>query len=543
VAAAIGQPLHIPVIVRSLGQDMYRVGPTPDGMFRPGLELMAYLDGNLSSNGLDDPALGIQEFYLPWWTRDHAPTGNSSFLCSATINSAVNHYRQRLEAAMMSFIVPHSISSLANELNKPAYTWHSSANDDLPNSPNDCTRCRLYRAVAVGVMDQLRDTYNMVHGCEIANEAEKAMAIRRASGFNELFEAALKKECDRESGSGSGSKERAEKDGFAPEVERLKELMKDLALKGAAASSKWTWGVDLTEDDLRGLIRGADRQDEGPHSGYDQDLPSVSLQSQTSEALDPANLEDPNDGLHFDNLSDSITLIPDLPPLEFPTYAGVLSAPTGNEPAESEPDPVIEAFTKGAKTQATKAKKLLMQDEVDRPVSYLDYGSEFVSRNALIPRRPWLAPRLPEIAPPTNAPTTNMFCFPTPTNNIMPTDSHADDDYPDHIDISESDSVPDSGDNPASHRLLESPSSDIYFPLSDESSHSMDVVRSDMEIPMSENDTDSESECSIPSRIVWSESPMSTRQSIGGSGVMERDANTGRFTAASFANFSDELLD
>jgi hypothetical protein len=33
VAAAIGQPLNIPVIVRSLGQDLYQVGMIPDGVF------------------------------------------------------------------------------------------------------------------------------------------------------------------------------------------------------------------------------------------------------------------------------------------------------------------------------------------------------------------------------------------------------------------------------------------------------------------------------------------------------------------------------
>jgi len=51
--------------------------------------------------------------------------------------------------------------------------------------------------VAVGVVNQLRDTYNMVHACKVANVAEKDIAIQRASGFNELFEAALKKECER----------------------------------------------------------------------------------------------------------------------------------------------------------------------------------------------------------------------------------------------------------------------------------------------------------------------------------------------------------
>jgi hypothetical protein len=264
VAAAIGQPLNIPVIVRSLGQDLYRVGMTSVGEFRPSLELMTYLDGNLSSNGLDDPALDIELFHLPWWTSLHAPNaGQSSNLCSASIKSALDHYRRQLAAANKPFTVPSYTRNLADELNKPAYTWHSSVNNDVFNPPNHCTRCRLYRAVAVGVMDQLRDTYNMVHACEIANEAEKDIAIRRASGFNELFEAASKKECESDAGSGVGtvpvhestsqsSGKEKEKHRFGPEVEQLKTLTKYLIKQGGGVAwSKWTWGVDLTLDDLK----------------------------------------------------------------------------------------------------------------------------------------------------------------------------------------------------------------------------------------------------------------------------------------------------
>lgn len=120
---------------------MYRDGMVPHGMFRPGLELITYLDGNLSSNGLDDQALGILEYFLPWWTSQHAPTNSSTYLCSASLKSALHHHRRQLEAATIPFGIPHSIRNLANELNKPAYTWHSSANDNLPNSPNNCTRC------------------------------------------------------------------------------------------------------------------------------------------------------------------------------------------------------------------------------------------------------------------------------------------------------------------------------------------------------------------------------------------------------------------
>src|SRR6266545_7917795 len=157
---------------------------------------------------------------------------------------------------MPPFGKPHLIHNLADELNKPGYTWHSSAND-LPNILNiNCTRCRLYRAVAVRVMDQVCDTYNIAHGCEVANEAEKDIGIHRASGFNELFEAVLKKECDAgelAAGSGSGGEQQRDLEGekqqdsegeqqqdsesgsdkqqFGPEVEGLKKLIKKLVME------------------------------------------------------------------------------------------------------------------------------------------------------------------------------------------------------------------------------------------------------------------------------------------------------------------------
>jgi hypothetical protein len=556
VAAAIGQPLNIPMIVRSLGQDMYRFGMTPNMRFRPGLELITYLDGNLSSNGLDDPALSAQIFDLPWWTKKKMPTAGVFYLCSATLRSALDLYRQELVATLIDCGVPHHIPDYSNELNKPAYTWHSSVNDPLPSSSNTCTRCRLYRAVSLGLMDQARDLYNMVHGCEIANEAERDIAIRRAAGFNELHVAALNKECESEeecegegasgpgsgsdialmehSGSGSGKgKEKEGPEEYRPEVERLKALVRRfLRSADELGSAKWTWGVDLTEDDLLGLIRGADRL-RGSHTGYDLSLPGYDLlASTTSGALDPDNLEDPmTTDLWFDNPSSSIASIPDLPPSEFPTYSDVDGLPR-EELVKAEPDPVIEAFTKRAKAEAIKAGKIGMQEEVDQPVSYHDYGSEFIPQIALITKRPWLMPRLPIILPPTNntiATSHNNMATESGQDDQLPDNPGTDsDDIPGHIDIPDSDAVPTS-----------STSSEI-FPVSDNhGSDAMDVSSDEHDIPMSGAGSNSGSDHLLP------ESPVTTR-SVGAQGMMvgiQRDSNTGRFTAASFANFSDDLLD
>jgi hypothetical protein len=184
------------------------------------------------------------------------------------------------------------------------------------------------------------------------------------SGFNELFEAALKKERHSASGdphdppSGSRSSPKAKgKRRFGPEVEELKKLTKKLVMQGGMASPKWTWAVDLTVEDLRGLIQGADRYYLLPHSGYDQDLITGSLQSNISEWVDPDKLKDPMDPeLLFTDLSMSITTIPELHPNDIPTYLDVQLL-TDYDAADPEPDPVIDAFPKEPRPRLSRPTK------------------------------------------------------------------------------------------------------------------------------------------------------------------------------------------
>jgi hypothetical protein len=206
-------------------------------------------------------------------------------------------------------------------------------------------------------MDHVRDIANMVHACQNANEAETAIAIRCTSLFDELYKAAQIKECrgnevknrmEMHSGMGTGSvievgsesiievgsdsvievgsesvievglkpERQAPKPQFRPEVEELiKWFQEQLRDARSQAASKWTWGVDLTDEDLAKLVRGADRGYELPHLGYDDSLSSEALHSMTSERLNADALEDPDDeDLRFDDLSGPM----EIPELHFP---------------------------------------------------------------------------------------------------------------------------------------------------------------------------------------------------------------------------------
>jgi hypothetical protein len=163
-----------------------------------------------------------------------------------------------------------------------------------------------------------------------------------------------------------------------------------------------------------------------------------------------------------------------------------------------------------------------------------DYGSEFIPQIALIPRRPWLMPSLPIILPPIGIGISRAGS----DVNISRSDNR-----PDRIDMAESDmdediilpvsdenDIPDHIDIPDSDDNL-----DMHFPVSDsEQSDAMDVVRSD-EVEIHDSGSD----------ILFPESPITTRTMSGSGAVagIERDPDTGRFTAASFANFPDEMLD
>jgi hypothetical protein len=390
-------------------------------------------------------------------------------------------------------------------------------------------------------MDQIRDMYNMVHACEIANEAEKDITIRRASGFNELFQAVMQKECEEGEQPDAYKNEQQSGSQVRPELEGLKSLIKDLiAGVDGMIATKWTWGVDLDEDDLLDLIRGADRDHEVPHSGYDEELPSGSLRSPSSGAPDPTTMEDPNDpNILFDAVSIPIT-IRELDLDEILKWSDLFSNASGDDQLDADPDPVIDAYTKRAKAEARQANKQIMQDEVNHPVSYLDYGSEFDPKVSLIPRRPWLAHIIPKILPPTNI----------QTDRVVLTDPNSDEDLPDHIDIPDSDDIPDHIEIPNSDEIpdhIDIPESDD-FPESDSNTSQVDFPVSDDEMDVdesvhetntdlaSEKNSDSASEANDD--IVFpSDSPRQTTTEV------QRDPLTGRFTAASFAKFSDALLD
>jgi len=594
VAAAIGRSINIPVLVRTLGQHLNENGYQPNLSFTPDAELLAYLEGDCCGTRPNDPGMEVSDFHLPWWYCPDPEMDQTSFLSFATIHSALEKHRQGIARVNR---LPRNIrqSDVSSELNKPAYTWHP---DVDRNSDNPCTRCRLYRAVALGAYDKLRDLWNLVHACETANTGERDLAARRASALNLLYEAAVIKGAG-EAGMGSilgqaaGTSDTAPVPGVphatsagtsrvghpaAVDGDRMRkgknrEYTADVGLGQSMAEDKWTWGSHLTYDDLTAISRAADRHFQIPHSGYDMELRTGRLRGVASPNPNPAEIEDIGDPeLRFDELSADFPFIRDLHPDEIP-IAMYYPPLDGAAAADSRYDRTLDDFN-----ETYKAKRR-MQDEANR------HDSPSSTSSIDEPQMGFPSMRLPPknyVPPPTSRalaaravrlmPAPGSFTRGASPSSILgnpqllgpiyipsdeqgPSSSVGGDSGPEdamNIVLSD-DNAPNlpAMSEPAQPEDLDAAGSDCDRPMTVVISDSDD----DEEIPMTIVMSDSEPECAvednscmgIPDTVDISDSEGSEDSGSGPGGhsnlASGRDPRTGKYTPASFAQFQDLWLE
>ena len=266
------------------------------------------------------------------------------------------------------------------------YIFPSSAFGDVPVPPGKqpCTRCRLYRAVALGSQDKLRDLRNSLQGGMLIFCSATHLSICKAASFNQLYEAVVNKEAALVAEStailesapaftpiarpatASKGKKRAE----AAEDWRMlseEQLKHSQHIAQSQPSGKWVWGPDLTEEDLKSLVRGGDRNNELPHSGYDESLDDASIGS-LSPPVNIARFIEGGDPPFF-QLSPDIMDIPDLEPHQYPAFQIADNPlPFGQRPVAAEQGAA--AAEQGAAGMSKKRgkRKAGAESTVDQPL-------------------------------------------------------------------------------------------------------------------------------------------------------------------------------
>lgn len=358
MATAIGQVIDIPIIIRSLSRDFYRSATRMDYSIPLDREFLIALDSGIIPAAGPSTAAGyiVDEFHSAWWTDEQLgsfqETFSNSILSINNIDDCLDFHRHQIKLLPLK---NHTL--LSSSPKKPTYIWKPDATNPITKSDN-CKRCRLYRAVAMGTLDDHRDTYNLIQGMESTFKMKKEEALRRASGFNQLYEYLLIKEQNLNDAPAAamtandalipppifGSRISRDVPIEAPLIEPLESLPpmaskkskkgKKVAGRRAVASAvrseaiaelrkienvpslKWTWGAEIDSSDLLALRRSVDMGYRLPHSGYDISLTEGSDTRSRSTVRDLGV----NDDTYYGEISEEAARpIPDLNPNKVPS--------------------------------------------------------------------------------------------------------------------------------------------------------------------------------------------------------------------------------
>jgi hypothetical protein len=343
MATATGQFIDIPVIIRSLSRDFYRSAARHNYTIPLDARFLQALDNGVAAAAF---AVTVDKFECEWWhlnpyALEIDPT---LFLNVKNLHKCLEFHRQQLRLS------PPSSGSSNHTRSKPCYIWKPDAGSPI-SSTDSCKRCRLYRAVALGTLDEHRDIRNQIQGVNTMLSTQKQLSIRRASGLNQLFEYLVIKEQAaveipptddfpvsapslgqpetlppiQSSKSKKGKKKARGRDSAADETKAGRRDRAAFVRQQSIAEVhrlqnlpplKWTWGVNMDASDLKHLRRAADTGHKLPHSGYDTSLlfgPETRTESTGVHSVKSKG--------YYSDVSDNAQQPPvDLDPEDIPSY-------------------------------------------------------------------------------------------------------------------------------------------------------------------------------------------------------------------------------
>jgi len=331
-AAAIGQFIDIPVVIRSLSRDFYLSAVRRNYSIPLDRDFLLAMDAGI----LTAAGQSVDKFEYAWWKKDNYVPNDANLLNNNNIAVCLTFHRRQISLSPLP-----TLSQPSQPQTDPVYVWSTDASK--PITDNDlCKRCRLYRAVAMETLDGYRDIQNQIQGMERTFSIQKDQAIRRASGLNQIFEYLTIKEQDPAVKSTAAATSEylsgtnlapinAEAESLPPVAsKRSKNGRKTITRRAAAAAAreqaiadiqriqnhpclKWTWGVDMDASDIPTFRRSADFGNKLPHSGYDASLIEGSLRND-SNGRDPDDVIGPDVGYFSDVDMEALRQVPLLDP-------------------------------------------------------------------------------------------------------------------------------------------------------------------------------------------------------------------------------------
>ncbi len=238
----------------------------------------------------------VEHYHCDWWTKDPSPYFDASEMINdKTLPECMDIHRKYQNSWWRP---KRGLAAMPSSHRQLAPTGASPR----------CNNCAAYRTVGMNALQYLHRLRNEIHLHESCYEYAQQNYGRRAYTYNRLHEEALLKEAKNPSAgyvaSGLATTAAATAVGTPKIPEAVKESgrhksavlqLGELMIEHSKAekerleqspSLKWTWGVDITPDDIANMFRAADREYAVPHSGYDCSL-TGSLPGENSDTSLP----------------------------------------------------------------------------------------------------------------------------------------------------------------------------------------------------------------------------------------------------------------
>jgi len=256
-ATSIGLVFEVPILLRSLAESLAEVNfdHLPLG-FHP--SLLAVLDDGVAPQLTSSL---VPSYALDWWRHRSEPAADN-IMGIDTLDQCLDHHKQY-------FTESDSPAAASEAVPVPV---------PVPAPAPDCQSCINLRGLVNDMLHEACSTLQFVDSCQSSADAALNANVRKAAGLHQLHELALLKELQAEPqalATGSKPPQRAGQSSRRTAVGRKSELVAANAqaelesLKSLPPGSyKWTWGVDITENDV--LVANEKNKSRGKrqHSGY-----------------------------------------------------------------------------------------------------------------------------------------------------------------------------------------------------------------------------------------------------------------------------------
>ena len=262
---ALGQPLNIPIIIRTLAGTL----AFADENYLPFRTMPGFLD--ILDVGTHQI---VPNFELQWWTEPETKDISTVKILNArTVMVCLAHFREQKKNTP---VLPAGARAGSSNISNAGSNAGSTT--PIPTSArSQCESCMKYQQLLSDVLQDVLEIQKYASVRSTSSENLLNMGIRRASTFHQLHEAAILKESE-----GVSPPAKKKPAAHIAAVLRNAELELD-RLKGLPSSSyKWTWGETLTEEEVLNLRRIGTRPGKVPHSGYDISLREAPLRGEDS---------------------------------------------------------------------------------------------------------------------------------------------------------------------------------------------------------------------------------------------------------------------